>query len=93
MSEKSRPGSIPVLQSVEWRVDSACERFEQAWRAGRRPALDDHLPAEDWLRRAVLVELAHMDLECRLKAGEPARAEDYLSRYPELAGEPSTAWV
>src|SRR5262249_26970483 len=27
------------------------------------------------------------DLECRLKAGEPARVEDYWQRYPELADD------
>ena len=29
--------------------------------------------------------MVHVDLECRLKAGEPARVEDYLNRYAELA--------
>jgi serine/threonine protein kinase len=34
------------------------------------------------------VELVHIDLECRLKAGEVARVEDYLRRYPELTEQP-----
>jgi hypothetical protein len=29
----------------------------------------------------------HLELELRLKAGEAARAEEYLARYPELAGD------
>src|SRR5439155_21760144 len=33
---------------------------------------------------ALLVELVHVDLEYRLKAGEPARVEEYLGRYPDL---------
>ena len=36
-------------------------------------------------RSAVLVELVHIDLECRLKTGEPARVESYLERFPELS--------
>ena len=36
-------------------------------------------------RLALLVELVHVELELRLKAGEPARVEEYLRRYPELA--------
>jgi predicted ATPase len=32
----------------------------------------------------VLIELVHIELELRLKAGEAARVEEYLARYPEL---------
>jgi WD40 repeat protein len=42
------------------------------------------LPAGDRERLAALIELVLTDLECRLKAGEPARVEPYLRRYPEL---------
>ena len=38
---------------------------------------------------ALLIELAQEDLEYRLRAGEPARAEHYLERYPELRGDPA----
>jgi hypothetical protein len=33
----------------------------------------------------------HLELELRLKAGEAARAEEYLARYPELAGDSAAA--
>src|SRR5262245_36933504 len=59
--------------------------FEAAWRAGQRPRIDDHLPASGANRQALLAELVLTDLEYRLKAGEPARVEEYLRRYPELA--------
>jgi hypothetical protein len=35
----------------------------------------------------VLLELVHIELELRLKAGEAARVEAYLARCPELAGD------
>jgi predicted ATPase len=35
----------------------------------------------------VRVELVHVDLELRLKGGEPARVEEYLARYPSLAAD------
>jgi serine/threonine-protein kinase len=38
-----------------------------------------------------LVELAHAELELRLRAGEPARAEKYLERFPVLAAQPAVA--
>ncbi len=74
-----------MLLAVEQRV----ERFETAWRDGRHPNLPDFLPAGGIERRATLLELVHTDLECRLKAGESARAEEYLQQYPELRDEQS----
>jgi hypothetical protein len=71
------------------RLEEIVEGFERAWQAGPRPDLDAYLPADGPLRRAMLVELVHADLECRLKAGEAARVEDYLRRYPELATTPA----
>jgi predicted ATPase len=56
------------------------------WRQGGRPSLDDALRAGGG-QHALLVELAHTELELRLKAGEPARAEEYLTRYPRLADD------
>jgi hypothetical protein len=56
-------------------LEEIVERFEKAWREGRRPEIQDFLPPADPLRAAVLVELVHTDLEHRLKAGEGVRAE------------------
>jgi serine/threonine protein kinase len=39
-----------------------------------------------------LIELVHVDLELCLKAGERARVEDYLARYPELAEQTSVVF-
>jgi serine/threonine protein kinase/tetratricopeptide (TPR) repeat protein len=65
-------------------LETAVEEFESAWENGRRPDLDDFLPADGPLRQALAVELALADLEYRLRAGEPASADDYLRRYPEV---------
>src|SRR5262245_49542139 len=73
---------LPADESVE--RERRARMFEVAWRQGRRPTIDDYLPAGAG-RRAVLPELVHTDLEYRLKAGEPVRVENYLQRYPELA--------
>jgi WD40 repeat protein/predicted Ser/Thr protein kinase len=75
-------------------VDSACwtwieqivEQFERAWRSGQRPVLDDYL-ARGGDRPGLLKQLVLADLECRLKAGEAARVEEYLTRYPQLVDE------
>jgi hypothetical protein len=61
--------------------------FENAWQSGQRPQIDNFLPPEGPDRRRLLIELVHVDLERRLKAGEAARVEQYLERYSELAAD------
>src|SRR5262245_10452109 len=88
------PGQQPICPppNEDWSaLKEAARRFEDAWRQGPRPAIDDHLPAGDGLRSRLLVELVHIDLELRLKAGEAARVEEYLARYPELTADRAAA--
>jgi tetratricopeptide (TPR) repeat protein len=66
------------------RLETVVERFEAAWERGEQPSVDDYLPADGDLRPAAVIELALADLEYRRRAGEPARADDYLDRYPEV---------
>jgi predicted ATPase len=72
-------------------LKDAVHRFEDSWRQGARPAIDDYLPADDGRRHRLLVELVHIELELRLKAGEAPRVEEYLARYPQLAGDRAAA--
>ena len=59
----------PAFPSEAWqRLEPLLRRFEAAWVRGQRPPLDDYLPDDPGERRAALVELAHADLEWRLKA-------------------------
>jgi tetratricopeptide (TPR) repeat protein len=82
----ARLPDLPDLPAAAWdRVERILERFEDAWQHGDRPALEDYLAGFEAERRALLIELVHEDLEFRLQAGEPARVETYLERYPELA--------
>ena len=77
------------LTTQEWAErERIIRRFEADRRRGARPDLSDYLPEGVHLRRAVLRELVHTDLEYRLKDGEPARVEEYLARFPELKGDP-----
>jgi serine/threonine-protein kinase len=80
------------LESGAWHeLERVVERFERAWEEGSRPTLDDYLPADATVRSAVVIELAHAELEYRLRAGAPARAEEYLRRYPELREDQAAA--
>ncbi|MCI0458902.1 MAG: protein kinase [Gemmataceae bacterium] len=89
----SNPEHSWLLAGPSW---SFCEglikAFEDAWQRGQAPAVADFLRTgraslSDPERRALLVELLHVDLEFRLKAGEPVRVETYLTAHPELAGD------
>src|ERR1700734_3755217 len=68
-------------------VGQIVDTFEDAWQTGKRPPIDAYLPADESLRRTVLIKLIHIDLEYRLEVDEPARVETYLERYPEIGSD------
>jgi tetratricopeptide (TPR) repeat protein/tRNA A-37 threonylcarbamoyl transferase component Bud32 len=79
---------LPDLSSPDWQAwQPVRDRFETVWRRGVRPQLADYLPPAP--RVWQVLDLAAIDLELRLKAGERVRIEDYLGRFPELARHPS----
>jgi hypothetical protein len=82
------PEPAPALPDEDWAaLKDAVKRFEAAWRRAARPRIEDCLPAGEALRACALVELVHIDLELRLKGGDAARVEEYLTRFPELADD------
>jgi hypothetical protein len=83
----------PLSASLELHraADALCARFEQAWRRGDNPDLSAWLPDAGPLRQVALSELAPLDLEYRLQAGQPARVEDYFTPHPELRADHSVA--
>jgi serine/threonine-protein kinase len=81
---------LSQLPSAEWdSLQRILQDFEQAWQQGQTPPLEQYL-AEGQAHPALLAELVHLDLEYRLKGGEPVRVEDYLRRFPALAGDRPT---
>jgi serine/threonine protein kinase len=66
------------------RVDEACDRFEQAWKDGQEPRIEDYLANVPEPTRALLVrELLELDVELRCNGGERPKAEEYHGRFPE----------
>src|SRR5262249_37579469 len=66
-------------------VDEACDRFEEAWGAGQRPAIEAHLGDVSGPARLVLLrELVQFEITCRRRAGEVPRLQDYRDRFPDL---------
>jgi hypothetical protein len=70
-------------------LSEVVNRFEEAWQQNKRPKIEEYLPQNVSARGPALRELIQIDLERRLKAGEGARVEDYLQRFPELNQEPT----
>jgi serine/threonine-protein kinase len=66
------------------------EHFELAWQSDPPARLEEHVPPPgDPLRRGALIDLVHIDLEYRWKAGSGLPVEDYLRRFPELSDDPA----
>jgi serine/threonine protein kinase len=82
------PTSTPFLgeDSSATKAQRIGSLFEDGWRPEQSlEDIEPHLPSsDDPLRPAVLRELTVRDLNLRLIHGLPARAEDYLTRFPEL---------
>jgi len=67
------------------RRDRECDRFETAWKAGKRPRLEDYLtgvPAPE--RAALLRDLIVLEIDYRRLSGEHPTAAEFLERFPDL---------
>jgi serine/threonine-protein kinase len=78
-----QPTTVPAGALLE----ALIKRFELAWQAGARPSIEQYLSDAPLDRTLVLRELVHADLEYRLRAGDAARVEEYLERFPELLAD------
>jgi WD40 repeat protein len=69
------------------RRDQTCDRFEQAWRRGARPQLEDYLPqGSEHDPRELFADLLTIELAYRRRLGEQPTIEVYEDRFPNLAG-------
>src|SRR5205085_12259538 len=65
------------------RIETVCRRFEEAWRQGARPSLEEHLLAVPPPEQAVLLEaLLRLDLHFRRQQGEGPGPDEYQRRLP-----------
>jgi ABC-type amino acid transport substrate-binding protein/tRNA A-37 threonylcarbamoyl transferase component Bud32 len=67
-------------------MERACDEFENAWRAGHRPSIEDVLGrATEADRPALLRELLPLELHYRRAAGETPTPDEYRRRFPDQA--------
>ena len=86
MAKEREEGNEPVdffgEESSAW--EQEVTQFEKAWQQGDRPHIEDRVADQTDPSDPLLKELVRVELECRLKAGETARVEEYLARFPVL---------
>ena len=83
MSPQPQPPLRPASLSSE--AKELLGRFDSLWQQPDKPRIDDFLAAcPENQRLAMLIELAHSELEFRLRGGDSTRTEEYVSRFPEL---------
>jgi tRNA A-37 threonylcarbamoyl transferase component Bud32 len=71
-------------------IDQVCNQFEQAWRAGQRPRIEDYAAGAEGPGQAALVrELLPVEVDYRRRAGETSHAAEYQARFPAL----DPAWL
>src|SRR5262245_22278227 len=83
-------GERPVSGRTEvcLRHEEVLDRFEGAWRAGQEPAIAALLEGEQGAdRMSLLLALAQVDLEWRLRGGQRVNVETYLRWWPELEAD------
>lgn len=80
LSSSTRP------TGAEWgRCEALLFDFEEEWRAGRQPPIDEFVSrADENSRWYMLQELVKLDIEYRWRLGERPRIEDYSAKFPEL---------
>jgi WD40 repeat protein len=77
------PGADELSRAC--RIDSACDRFETAWKSDSRPRIEDYLSEIVEPERLVLAcELILLDIHYRRLAGQTCLVADYDSRFLDL---------
>jgi eukaryotic-like serine/threonine-protein kinase len=70
--------------SMITRVDEACDRFEEDWKAGLRPRIEEYLEVTPEPERSLLLrELLVLEIAYRRRQGERPTPEEYRARSPE----------
>src|SRR5262249_32401535 len=76
------PGELDV--DLARQIDAVCTQFEQQWRSGQAPRIEDFLgqiPAAG--RDRGLCELLALEFDLRRESGEALHVATYVDRFPE----------
>jgi len=84
MSKTKEPThSLPLAPSFV-QIDTACDRFEAEWQAGREARIEDYLAGwEEPERSKLLYELMNLEIRYREQRGEIPSVEEHESRFAD----------
>jgi len=85
---RDSPASLAVLQ----RVDSVCDEFEELWKAGIPPRIEDFLQDTNVPTSTLLSELVPLDVDYRQRRGEIPSLREYSARFPVLEEGAESQW-
>lgn len=86
MGDQADPTTTEVPLDELRQIDQHCARFEQLWRRGEHPRIEDFLSTvASPQRRALFRELVVLEFEYRKGRGESPQPEDYAARFPEFS--------
>ena len=81
---KPTPDEFALPLELLERLERVCMRFENDWRAGREPRIQDYLEGFDGTERRLLFrELLYADAELRQARGLPSPLAAYGSQFPQ----------
>ncbi len=75
------------IPTTDWSwLNDTADRFENAWRTGPRPKIEDYLDAVGASQRPrLLEELVRVEIELRRRADERPERDEYAHRFPDHA--------
>ena len=86
MNDQPHAAAESLSRSLLQRIDEVCDRFENAWQVGPRPAIEEYLCSTAEPSHSLLLrELLGLELHYRGQNGEVLDAEDYVARFPAHA--------
>jgi hypothetical protein len=84
MGDDGPDRNVPLPLAAERTLDEVCLRFEAAWKADGRPAIEDYLrDVPEAVRGPLLEELLRLDCVYRRRCGEIPVSADYLVRFAD----------
>ena len=86
MNEQPAWGGDSLSLSLLKRVDQVCCRFEDAWKADRRPRIEDYLEDAQGTERFLLLrQLLQIEVAYRRQKHDTLGPEEYQRRFPDFA--------
>jgi WD40 repeat protein/serine/threonine protein kinase len=88
VTSSSHPADDPLPVDQEVQVDAICNSFEDAWRNGPPPRIEDYLDRAPASARAFLLrELIGLDVHYRTGTGQTIVPAEYAQRFPDITPE------